>query len=217
MKNRQPFRQALTFDDVLLVPRKSKILPSDVDLKTNLTNNILLNIPILSAAMDTVTESEMAIAVARLGGMGVIHKNLTISQQTKMVDKVKRSESGMIINPITIDSISTIGKAREIMSEFKISGLPVVDNNKLVGILTNRDIRFETDDSLKISKRMTSKNLITVPIGTSLEKAKNILQEHRIEKLLVVNDNHQLSGLITVKDIQKKKIIQMRVKIKTED
>ena len=164
----------------------------------------MLNIPILSAAMDTVTESEMAIAVARLGGMGVIHKNLTISQQTKMVDKVKRSESGMIINPITIDSISTIGKAREIMSEFKISGLPVVDNNKLVGILTNRDIRFETDDSLKISKRMTSKNLITVPIGTSLEKAKNILQEHRIEKLLVVNDNHQLSGLITVKDIQKK-------------
>ena len=123
----------------------------------------------------------------------------------------------MIINPITIDSISTIGKAREIMSEFKISGLPVVDNNKLVGILTNRDIRFETDDSLKISKRMTSKNLITVPIGTSLEKAKNILQEHRIEKLLVVNDNHQLSGLITVKDIQKKKIIQMRVRIKTED
>ena len=204
MKNRQPFRQALTFDDVLLVPRKSKILPSDVDLKTNLTKNIMLNIPILSAAMDTVTESEMAIAVARLGGMGVIHKNLTISQQTKMVDKVKRSESGMIINPITIDSISTIGKAREIMSEFKISGLPVVDNNKLVGILTNRDIRFETDDSLKISKRMTSKNLITVPIGTSLEKAKNILQEHRIEKLLVVNDNHQLSGLITVKDIQKK-------------
>ena len=120
-----------------------------------------------------------------------------------MVDKVKRSESGMIINPITIDSISTIGKAREIMSEFKNSGLPVVDNNKLIGILTNRDIRFETDDSLKISKRMTSKNLITVPIGTSLEKAKNILQEHRIEKLLVVNDNHQLSGLITVKDIQK--------------
>ena len=204
MKNRPPFKQALTFDDVLLVPQKSSILPLDVNLKTNLTKNIILNIPILSAAMDTVTESEMAIAVARMGGIGVIHKNLSIEDQTLMVDRVKRSESGMIQNPITIDSSSTIGKAKNIMNEFNISGLPVLDDNKLIGILTNRDIRFETDDNLHVSKRMTSKNLITVPVGTSLEKAKNILQEHRIEKLLVIDSSKNLTGLITVKDIQKK-------------
>ena len=204
MKNRPPFKQAFTFDDVLLLPQKSNVLPSQVELKTNLTKNISLNIPIISAAMDTVTESEMAIAVARMGGIGVIHKNLSIINQTKMVDKVKRSESGMILNPITIDSSSNIGQARNIMSNFKISGLPVVDEHKVIGILTNRDIRFETDDTLLVSSRMTSKNLVTVPIGTSLEKAKNILQEHRIEKLLVVDDSHKLAGLITVKDIQKK-------------
>ena len=204
MNNRPPFKQALTFDDVLLVPQKSIILPSDVKLETKLTNSINLNIPILSAAMDTVTESEMAIAVARMGGLGVIHKNLSIIDQTKMVDRVKRSESGMILNPITIDSSSNIGQAKSIMAEFKISGLPVVDDNKLIGILTNRDIRFETDDSLYISSRMTSDDLITVPVGTSLDKAKKILQEHRIEKLLVVDENQKLTGLITVKDIQKK-------------
>ena len=204
MNNRPPFKQALTFDDVLLVPQKSAILPLDVKLETKLTKNISLNIPIISAAMDTVTESEMAIAVARMGGLGVIHKNLSISDQTKMVDRVKRSESGMILNPITIDSSSTIGQARSIMAEFKISGLPVVDGSKLKGILTNRDIRFETDESLDVSSRMTSENLITVTSGTSLDKAKNILQQHRIEKLLVVDENQKLSGLITVKDIQKK-------------
>ncbi len=204
MKNRPPFKQAFTFDDVLLLPQKSNVLPAEVELKTKLTKNISLNIPIISAAMDTVTESEMAIAVARMGGIGVIHKNLSIINQTKMVDKVKRSESGMILNPITIDSTSNIGQARNIMSGFKISGLPVVDGDKVIGILTNRDIRFETDDTLLVSSRMTSKNLITVPMGTSLEKAKNILQEHRIEKLLVVDENRKLTGLITVKDIQKK-------------
>tara|TARA_B100001250_G_scaffold413410_1_gene447453 strand:+ start:7002 stop:8471 length:1470 start_codon:yes stop_codon:yes gene_type:complete len=204
MNNRPPFKQALTFDDVLLVPQKSTILPTDVKLETKLTKNISLNIPIISAAMDTVTESEMAIAVARMGGLGVIHKNLSIIDQTKMVDRVKRSESGMILNPITIDSSSNIGQAKNIMAEFKISGLPVVDDNKLIGILTNRDIRFETDDSLYISSRMTSDDLITVPVGTSLDKAKKILQEHRIEKLLVVDENQKLTGLITVKDIQKK-------------
>ena len=176
MNNRPPFKQALTFDDVLLIPQKSAILPIDVKLGTKLTKDISLNIPIISAAMDTVTESEMAIAVARMGGIGVIHKNLSIRDQAKMVDRVKRSESGMILNPITIDSSSNIGQARNIMAEFKISGLPVVDGNKLVGILTNRDIRFETDESLQVSSRMTSKNLITVPAGTSLDKAKNILQ-----------------------------------------
>jgi len=203
MSNRPPFKQAFTFDDVLLVPQKSSVLPKDVSLKTRLTNNIELNIPILSAAMDTVTESEMAISLARTGGMGVIHKNLSIEDQTNMVDKVKRSESGMILNPITIDESSTIEDAKKIMSEYRISGLPVVKNDRLVGILTNRDIRFETNDMLSVSECMTSKDLVSVPVGTSLEKAKDILQEHRIEKLLVVDEDHNLTGLITVKDIQK--------------
>ena len=203
MSNRPPFKNAFTFDDVLLVPQKSKVLPRDVSLKTRLTNKIELNIPILSAAMDTVTESEMAIALARTGGMGIIHKNLSIQNQSNMVDKVKRSESGMILNPITIDETSTIRSAKKIMSEYKISGLPVVKNERLVGILTNRDIRFETNDQLKVLERMTSENLITVPVGTSLDKAKEILQEHRIEKLLVVDKDRNLTGLITVKDIQK--------------
>ena len=203
MNNRPPFKQGFTFDDVLLIPHESSVLPRDVNLKTRLTNTIELNIPILSAAMDTVTESEMAIALARTGGMGVIHKNLTIEDQANMVDRVKRSESGMILNPITIDQSLTIKDAKKIMSEYRISGLPVVKNDRLVGILTNRDIRFETNDSLKVSECMTSENLVTVPVGTSLEKAKDILQEHRIEKLLVVDGDHNLTGLITVKDIQK--------------
>ena len=204
MKNRPPFKQALTFDDVLLVPQASNVLPRDVALHTRLTRDITLNIPILSAAMDTVTESEMAIALARTGGLGIIHKNLTIEDQATIVDRVKRSESGMILNPVTISADSTIGGAKKIMAQFKISGLPVVDDDRLVGILTNRDIRFETDNSLIVSDRMTSENLITVPTGTSLDKSKEILQEHRIEKLLVVNKDGKLTGLITVKDIQKK-------------
>ena len=203
MKNRPPFKQAFTFDDVLLVPQRSSILPRDVKLKTKLTNNITLNIPILSAAMDTVTEIDMAIALARTGGMGIIHKNLSIEDQTSMVDKVKRSESGMIQNPITVDQRATISDAQKFMSEYKISGLPVVKNEMLVGIITNRDIRFETDGTLPVSERMTSENLVTVPVGTSLNKAKDILQKHRIEKLLVVDDKRNLTGLITVKDIQK--------------
>ena len=203
MSNRPPFKQGFTFDDVLLVPQESSVLPRDVNLRTRLTNTIELNIPILSAAMDTVTESEMAIALARTGGVGVIHKNLSIEDQATMVDRVKRSESGMILNPITIDESSTIKDAKKIMSEYKISGLPVVKNDRLVGILTNRDIRFEINDSLKVSECMTSENLVSVPVGTSLEKAKDILQEHRIEKLLVVDKDHNLTGLITVKDIQK--------------
>ena len=203
MKNRPPFKQALTFDDVLLIPQYSSILPKEVSLNTNLTKRIKLNIPILSAAMDTVTESDMAIALARTGGMGVVHKNLSINEQSSMVDRVKRSESGMILNPITIDQTSNIRDAKKIMSEYKISGLPVVNNDKLVGIITNRDIRFETNHKLPVFECMTSENLVTVPVGTSLEKSKDILQEHRIEKLLVVDANHNLTGLITVKDIQK--------------
>jgi len=203
VSNRPPFKQALTFDDVLLVPQKSNVLPRDVSLRTRLTKDIVLNIPILSAAMDTVTESDMAIALARTGGMGIIHKNLTIDDQVNMVDRVKRSESGMILNPVTVDVSSTIQDAKKIMSEFRISGLPVVKDDRLVGIITNRDIRFETNDLLQVSERMTSEKLVTVPLGTSLEKAKDILQEHRIEKLLVVDKNHNLTGLITVKDIQK--------------
>ena len=183
------------------MPQKSSILPRDVKLKTKLTNHIALNIPIISAAMDTVTETGMAIALARAGGMGIIHKNLTIEGQANMVDKVKRSESGMIQNPITINEVATISDAKKIMSEYKISGLPVVKNEVLVGIITNRDIRFETDGTLPVSERMTSKDLVTVPVGTSLNKAKNILQKHRIEKLLVVDDKRNLTGLITVKDL----------------
>ena len=204
MRNRPPFTTALTFDDVLLEPKSSDILPKDVDLNTRLTKKINLNIPIISAAMDTVTEYEMAIAMARAGGLGVIHKNLSIEEQSSMVDMVKRSESGMIQDPVTIESNSTIRDAKELMKNFKISGLPVVSDSKLVGIITNRDIRFHTDDGLPVSTQMTSENLVTVPVGTSLEKSKEILQKHRIEKLLVVDDNKNLSGLITVKDIQKK-------------
>ncbi len=204
MKNRPPFSYALTFDDVLLVPQSSNILPRDVDLTTRLTQKIQLNIPILSAAMDTVTESEMAIALAREGGLGVVHKNTSIKEQHQMVDRVKRSESGMIVNPVTLSVSSTIGDAKRIMAQYKISGLPVVDGEKLLGILTNRDIRFEKDNTLSVAERMTVEGLVTVPTGTSLETSKALLQKHRIEKLLVVDENGNLTGLITVKDIQKK-------------
>ena len=204
MKNRPPFGKSFTFDDVLLVPQSSEVLPSQTDLTTRLTQDIELKIPVLSAAMDTVTESGMAIAIAREGGLGIIHKNYNIEAQKAMVDRVKRSESGMILRPITVDPDSTIHNAKSIMSEYKISGLPVVGKGKLVGIITNRDIRFEKDGALLVSSRMTSKNLVTVPENTSLKEAERLLQKYRIEKLLVVNDSGILTGLITVKDIKKK-------------
>ena len=204
MKNRPPFIQALTFDDVLLVPQESHILPRDVNLKTRLTNKIKMNIPLLSAAMDTVTESDMAVALAREGGIGIIHKNLSIEDQSLMVDRVKRSESGMIVNPVTLTIDKTIRDAKNVMNNYHISGLPVVKDGKLVGIITTRDIRFEKDDNLSVRDRMTSKKLVTVKKGTTLDEAKEVLQQHRIEKLLVVDDEGNLAGLITVKDIQKK-------------
>jgi len=197
-------KEALTFDDVLLVPQLSSILPKDVDVTTRLTQKIKLNIPIISAAMDTVTESQMAVAMAREGGIGVIHKNLSIEDQVKETGKVKRSESGMILDPVTIGSDKTIRDALEIMAHFDISGVPVVDEGKLVGILTNRDIRFETNLDLSVADRMTGKNLVTVKKGTTLKEAKSVLQKHRIEKLLVVDNTGSLCGLITVKDILKK-------------
>jgi IMP dehydrogenase len=204
MKNRPPFVEALTFDDVLLVPQESHVLPREVNLKTRLTNKINMNIPLISAAMDTVTESDMAVALAREGGIGIIHKNLSIEDQASMVDRVKRSESGMIANPVTLTMDKSIRDAKNVMNNYHISGLPVVDNGKLVGIITNRDIRFEKNDDLSVRDRMTSKNLITVKNGTTLDEAKVVLQKHRIEKLLVVDDEGILVGLITVKDIQKK-------------
>ena len=197
-------KEALTFDDVLLIPQLSSLLPRDVNITSRLTKNIRLNIPLISAAMDTVTESQMAIAMARHGGIGVIHKNLSIENHVREVDRVKRSESGMILDPVTISSDKTIREALDIMAHFHISGVPVVDEEKLVGILTNRDIRFETNLDLLVSDRMTGNNLITVKKGTTLNEAKSVLQEHRIEKLLVVDDSDALCGLITVKDILKK-------------
>src|SRR6202163_2546621 len=187
-----PVPEALTFDDVLLLPARSDVIPAQASTQTQLTRNISLNIPVVSAAMDTVTESHMAIAVAQQGGIGIIHRNLTIEQQANEVDKVKRSESGMIVD------------ALDVMRQFKISGVPITKNGKLVGILTNRDLRFETRFDIPISKVMTKENLITVPVGTTLEDAEKILDEHRVEKLLVVDDKYNLKGLITVKDIQKK-------------
>ena len=196
--------EGLTFDDVLLQPAHSQILPKDAILKTRLTNAIILNAPILSAAMDTVTEWAMAIAVAREGGIGIIHKNMPVQDQASQIDLVKRSESGMIIDPITLTPDRPIREALEMMSKYRISGIPIVDGKKLVGIITNRDLRFETNIDQPIANRMTKENLITAPVGTTLEQAKSILQHHRIEKLLVVNDKGELQGLITVKDIQKK-------------
>ena len=194
----------LTFDDVLLVPRRSSVLPKEVDCSTDLTKNITLNIPVMSAAMDTVTESEMAIALARQGGIGVIHKNLSIEDQALMVDKVKRYESGMIRNPITLDEEKTVRDAKQLMEQYSIGGLPVLSKGKLVGIITKRDIRFESDLNTLVKNRMTSKNLITVDSDTSNEDAKKILQKHRIERLLVVDKKNNLDGLITVKDLTKK-------------
>ena len=197
-------QKKLTFDDVLLVPRKSTVLPKEVDCSTMLTKNISLEIPIMSAAMDTVTESDMAIALARQGGIGVIHKNLSIDQQALMVDKVKRYESGMIRNPITLDKNKTISEARQLMEQYSIGGLPVLSGDKLVGIITKRDIRFEANLDTLVKDRMTSENLITVTSDTSNDEAKKILQKYRIERLLVVDKNNKLDGLITVKDLTKK-------------
>jgi IMP dehydrogenase len=196
--------EALTFDDVLLVPNRSSVLPAEVDTRTCLTRKIALNIPLVSAAMDTVSESRMAIAMARQGGLGFVHRNLSIDRQAEEVDKVKRSESGMIVDPVTIEPEAPLRRALDIMSKYKISGLPVTRGTRLVGILTNRDLRFERDLNQTVGDVMTGENLVTVPVGTTLEEAEKILQTHRIEKLLVVDDDFNLKGLITVKDIQKK-------------
>jgi len=197
--------QGYTFDDVLLVPNKSDVLPKEVDVRTRLTRKISLDIPILSAAMDTVTEAQMAIALAREGGIGIVHKNLSIENQANEIDRVKRSESGMILNPITLSPDRKISEAMELMARYHISGIPIVDGQKLIGILTNRDLRFETDLNKRASALMTKQNLVTVPVGTSLEEAEKILQKYRIEKLLVVDKDQRLKGLITVKDIQNRK------------
>ena len=199
-----PVPEALTFDDVLLVPAFSDVVPTQVSTTTRLTRRITLNTPLLSAAMDTVTESRLAIAMAQAGGMGVVHRNLTIVQQASEIDKVKRSESGMIVDPVTIEPDQPIAAALEVMRRYKISGVPVTNNGKLVGILTNRDLRFVNRTDLPIADVMTKEHLITVPVGTTLEDAEHILHQHRVEKLLVVNDAYELKGLITVKDIQKK-------------
>ncbi|HVB98220.1 MAG TPA: IMP dehydrogenase [Candidatus Dormibacteraeota bacterium] len=196
--------EALTFDDVLLVPGRSSVLPSDVDTRTCLTRKIVLNIPLVAAAMDTVSESRLAIAIARQGGLGFVHRNLSVDRQAEEVDKVKRSESGMIVDPVTIEPEAPLRRALEIMRKYKISGLPVTRGQRLVGILTNRDLRFEQDMDQPVGSVMTRENLVTVSVGTTLEEAERILQTHRIEKLLVVDDEYNLKGLITVKDIQKK-------------
>jgi IMP dehydrogenase len=200
-----PVPEALTFDDVLLIPARSEVVPAAANTQTHLSRNIALNIPIISAAMDTVTESHMAIGMAQQGGLGIIHRNLTIEQQANEVDKVKRSESGMIVDPVTMSPDAKVSDALEVMKKYKISGVPItLKDGKLVGILTNRDLRFETRFDVPISRVMTKDKLITVPVGTTLEQAEEILHEHRIEKLLVVDDKYNLKGLITVKDIQKK-------------
>lgn len=197
--------KALTFDDVLLVPDYSEVLPDSVDVGTQLTPDIRLNIPLLSAAMDTVTEARMAISMARHGGVGVIHKNMSIRDQVREVDKVKKSESGMIHDPVTVHPDDNVGKVLSLMSEYRISGLPVVKGDKLVGIVTNRDVRFVTENSTPVSEVMTSRNLITVPEGIGDEEAKRHLHQNRIEKLLVVDGDDKLIGLITIKDIEKVK------------
>ena len=199
-----PVPEALTFDDVLLVPAYSEVVPAQVSTQTRLTRRITLNTPLLSAAMDTVTESRMAIAMAQQGGLGIVHRNLTIEQQAGEIDKVKRSESGMIVDPVTVSAEQLISDALEVMRRYKISGVPVTKGKRLVGILTNRDLRFETRTDIPVGDVMTKENLITVPVGTTLEEAEIILHKHRVEKLLVVNGDYELKGLITVKDIQKK-------------
>jgi IMP dehydrogenase len=199
-----PIIEGLTFDDVLLLPGKSSVLPTEADTRTCLTRKIPLNVPMVSAAMDTVTEAHLAIAMARLGGLGFIHRNMTVERQAEEVDRVKRSESGMIVDPVTISPENPVRHALELMTKYRVSGLPVTRGPRLVGILTNRDLRFERNLDQPVSAVMTKDQLITVPVGTTLEEAEKLLQEHRIEKLLVVDQQFNLKGLITVKDIQKK-------------
>src|SRR3979490_3314872 len=196
--------EGLTFDDALLLPGKSAVLPADTDTRTCFTRKLALNIPLASAAMDTVTESRLAIAIARQGGIGIVHKNMPIDRQAEEVDRVKRSESGMIVDPVTISPDITLRQALEIMNKYKISGLPVTRGTRLTGILTNRDLRFEKNHNQLVSSVMTKDDLVTVPVGTTLDEAERLLQKHRIEKLLVVDQDFNLKGLITVKDIQKK-------------
>lgn len=196
-------KEGLTFDDVLLIPAKSEVLPREVQVGTNLTKRIKLNIPVISAGMDTVTEARMAIAMAREGGLGVIHKNMSIEAQANEIDKVKRSEHGVIVDPIFLSPANTLQDAHDLMERYRISGVPITDEGRLVGILTNRDLRFEVDLSRKISDCMTTEHLITAPVGTSLEEAKSLLAKHRIEKLPLVDETGNLKGLITIKDIEK--------------
>ena len=196
-------KQGLTFDDVLLVPAKSDVLPKDVEVNTRLTRNISLNIPIISSGMDTVTEARMAIAMAREGGLGIIHKNMTIEQQANEIDKVKRSENGIIVDPLFLSPEHTLKDVQDLMERYHISGVPITQQDRLVGILTNRDLRFETDLSKRIGECMTREHLITAPMGTSLDEAKEILRKHRIEKLPLVDERGHLKGLITIKDIEK--------------
>jgi len=195
--------QGLTFDDVLLVPAESNVLPADVDLSTRLTKKIKLNVPLMSAAMDTVTEVRMAIAIAREGGIGIIHKNMSIGAQAEQVDMVKRSENGVITNPFWLGPGHTLAEADELMAKYRISGVPICDNGKLIGIITNRDMKFETDMTQLIDNVMTKENLVTAPEGTTLEQAKEILRRHKVEKLPIVDENFHLKGLITIKDIEK--------------
>ena len=203
MRNDKFGKEGLTFDDVLLIPQESDFHPRETDLSTRLTNKIKLNIPIMTAAMDTVTESSMAIAIAREGGIGIIHKNMSIEEQASEVDKVKRSEHGVIVDPFFLSPENTLLDAEDLMAKYKISGVPITENDKLVGILTNRDLKFEVDFSKKIKECMTHENLITAPEGTTLDEAKEILRRHKIEKLPIVDKNGGLKGLITIKDIEK--------------
>ena len=199
-------KQGLTFDDVLLIPAASDVLPADIDLRTRLTKKIRLNIPLMSAAMDTVTEYRMAIAIAREGGIGIIHKNMSISQQAEQVDMVKRSENGVITNPFWLAPGHTLQEADDLMAKFRISGVPICDNGRLIGIITNRDMKFETDMTVLIDHVMTKDNLVTAPEGTTLAQAKEILRRHKIEKLPIVDEEFRLKGLITIKDIEKAEV-----------
>ena len=199
-------KQGLTFDDVLLIPAASDVLPADVDLHTQLTKKIRLNIPLISAAMDTVTEYRMAIAIAREGGLGIIHKNMSIVQQAEQVDMVRRAENGVITNPFWLGPGHTLAEADELMAKFRISGVPICDNGKLIGIITNRDMKFETDMNQLIDDVMTKENLVTAPEGTTLAQAKEILRRHKIEKLPIVDKDFRLKGLITIKDIEKAEV-----------
>ncbi len=206
MANSKIVGDAITYDDVLLLPAKSSVLPREVSVRTRLSRNISLNIPLISSAMDTVTESEMAIAIAREGGIGILHKNMPIARQVEEADRVKRSESGMILNPVTVRADQRVRDVLQLMNKYRISGIPVVDgSHKLIGIITNRDLRFEPDEEQQVSEIMTKDNLVTAPLGTKLEQAEHILQKHKIEKLPVVDRHGVLNGLITFKDIQKKR------------